>query len=234
MRACPARPPAPASSTSTPHRATPRPSSAATTTTSRTATATRSPAPGCSSRRSRATGSRRGGTAPRPGCTTPRVRGRRQGHRRVRRAEGHHPGHRLRARLPRGGGVHRHAGPYQGQPRSTPSHPAGPELRAGRQDVQTDYYRATTFNCRCSRTASTCGAGAVLPDLVRAPDRLRAGRRRRRADRTDVADPAGGPQRPQPAATSATATAHSSRPAAWARWTCSRSTVAASITVNAG
>jgi len=39
---------------------------------------------------------------------------------------------------------------------------------------------------------------------------------------------------PQPAATNDTATAHISRPTAWARWTCSRSTVAASRTVNAG
>ena len=38
----------------------------------------------------------------------------------------------------------------------------------------------------------------------------------------------------QPAATRVTATAQNSSPMAWCRWTCSRSTVAARITVNAG
>ena len=78
-------------------------------------TATPSPAPSCSSRTVQGDWIRTGGTAPSAWLHNP------EGDEvvvpstgRVRRGQGHDAGHRLRPRLPRGGGVRRHAGALPG------------------------------------------------------------------------------------------------------------------------
>ena len=123
--------------------------------------------------------------------------------------------------------------PYQRSPRcSTPSSRARPTCWPT-PTSQTDYYYAKTFRLLGRpRTARRSRARTRYYQIwfghriayVRAADVTVA---------DGVATPPDGAHG-YPAATSVTATAHSSRPAAWARWTCSRSRVAARITVNAG